>query len=302
MTACTLLNRTWKTQFALTASTFIHIPRLSYLLYLAKIVRTDKSTIYNKWDLQHRAQTITCFLDLTDSEKGPPYRGWDEKTSRIYEIFTFMGNYIGLRMCFPSVQRLHLETLLYPVHWIPDLTHPAKGRHGPFVLTWTRIAIIFDEEPRKTPLSVLKKVPLVLSAYRTQFNIETVLRGPLPSALESEYSKHLLYEMSFYMPRLISIITLGLCPPSWSYRCAAIHRPDISAEFFPQTDDDIDIAEKLLRNRTKHNTGVGLSLQCDTILKEHWEREDVMDVKIQLYRAGRKSVLGPSPIVLSSPC
>ncbi|KAE9410890.1 hypothetical protein BT96DRAFT_983569 [Gymnopus androsaceus JB14] len=48
MTTCPRLNSTWKSQFARIASITIHIPCLSYLLYLAEIIRTGKSLIYDR--------------------------------------------------------------------------------------------------------------------------------------------------------------------------------------------------------------------------------------------------------------
>ncbi|KAK7437398.1 hypothetical protein VKT23_018643 [Stygiomarasmius scandens] len=287
MITCPLLNRSWKARFVLAASTFIYIPQLSYLLYLADIIRTEKSTIYRKWDLQHRARTITCFLNAT--EKGSPCRSWDEKTLEMYHIFTFMGNYVGLRTCFPSVQRLHLESQLYPALWIPDLNQP--DHHGPFALVWTRIAIVFDEESRKGPYSDPNEmIPSTLSSYKVQFDIETVLSESFPSALETRYSDILEHGMCHLMNLLVATITAGLCPNPWSGRLAPIRR----------LDHDSDISEKLFQSRRKLFSGVGFSFQCDTILKEIWESEDIMGVKIRLWRAGRKNVLGVGSIYMEA--
>ncbi len=50
MTACPQLNKIWRSEYARIASTHIHIPQIGYLRYLAEIVRTGKSSIYQRND------------------------------------------------------------------------------------------------------------------------------------------------------------------------------------------------------------------------------------------------------------
>ncbi|KAE9410817.1 hypothetical protein BT96DRAFT_1053300 [Gymnopus androsaceus JB14] len=66
MTTCPQLNRTWRSQYARIASISIHIPRMKYLLYLAEIVRSGHSLVYNREYLRTCARTIVCFLDLRE--------------------------------------------------------------------------------------------------------------------------------------------------------------------------------------------------------------------------------------------
>ncbi|KAK7439378.1 hypothetical protein VKT23_017601 [Stygiomarasmius scandens] len=126
MTACPLLNRTWNAQFARIASRHLHIPSLSYLKYLAGIIFTEESRIYNVWDLQHRVETMTCFLDFEpklesvtkdELKKKHVYladnQEWlvDAGTWNVYKMFIQMKNYRPLKLCFPSLKMIYLDFL-----------------------------------------------------------------------------------------------------------------------------------------------------------------------------------------------
>ncbi|KAF9075207.1 hypothetical protein BDP27DRAFT_1315678 [Rhodocollybia butyracea] len=124
MTACPRLSRTWRSQYARIASTTIHIPCMNYLLYLAEIIRTRKSLIYDWTHLRTGARSIICFLDLRTSIL-------DYYSYTVWHIFAHMGNYIGIRTCFPSVQQLSFETVFLPIASQPQIGH-------------TQMAIIFD--------------------------------------------------------------------------------------------------------------------------------------------------------------
>ncbi|KAE9403949.1 hypothetical protein BT96DRAFT_1016565 [Gymnopus androsaceus JB14] len=79
MTTCPRLNRTWRSQFARIASITIHIPCLSYLLYLAEIIRTGKSLVYDRKYLRREARTMICFLDLREwGVDSYSYRVWEK--------------------------------------------------------------------------------------------------------------------------------------------------------------------------------------------------------------------------------
>ncbi|KAE9404739.1 hypothetical protein BT96DRAFT_972960 [Gymnopus androsaceus JB14] len=79
MTTCPRLNSTWKSQFSRIASITIHIPCLHYLLYLAEIVRTGKSLVYDRHSLRKGARTMICFLDLRE-------RGVDSYSYRQHKV------------------------------------------------------------------------------------------------------------------------------------------------------------------------------------------------------------------------
>ncbi|KAE9401349.1 hypothetical protein BT96DRAFT_1018279 [Gymnopus androsaceus JB14] len=109
MKTCSRLNSTWKSQFARIASVTIHIPCISYLLYLAEIIRTGKSLLYNRQYLRTAARTMICSLDLRE-----PGVGVDSNSYRVWCMFFRMRNFIGLRTCFPSVQRLSFQAVFLP--------------------------------------------------------------------------------------------------------------------------------------------------------------------------------------------
>ncbi|KAK7440607.1 hypothetical protein VKT23_016955 [Stygiomarasmius scandens] len=134
MTTYPLLDRTWKAQFARIASREIHVPNLHYLLYLVNIVRKGKSLIYDQTDLKKHGATMTCFLDMRSY---PDLTDRDRRTEDIYWILGDMGNYSGLRICFPSLKELRLEAVFYtPMHlWTSEMAQVAH----------TQIVLDFDE-------------------------------------------------------------------------------------------------------------------------------------------------------------
>ncbi|KAE9404748.1 hypothetical protein BT96DRAFT_989061 [Gymnopus androsaceus JB14] len=136
MTTCPCLNSTWKSQFARIASITIHIPCLNYLLYLAGIVRTGKSLVYDRQYLRTGARTMICFLDL---------REWrvDIHSYRVWGIFFRMRNFVGLRTCFPSIQRLSFQTV-----FLPCLAYCLGGQPQ---VAHTDLSILFDHATGQPP-------------------------------------------------------------------------------------------------------------------------------------------------------
>ncbi|KAK7457257.1 hypothetical protein VKT23_010556 [Stygiomarasmius scandens] len=121
MTACPLLNRTWKYEFSRIVSRDIHMPRLGYLLYLANIAwGSFKSLIYTQLDLKNRAETMTCAVDL----RSPSNR--DKKTEDAYLLLSDLATWTGytaLKRCFPSLKELRLKAAVYtPLHlWTSEM-------------------------------------------------------------------------------------------------------------------------------------------------------------------------------------
>ncbi|KAE9406016.1 hypothetical protein BT96DRAFT_915737 [Gymnopus androsaceus JB14] len=136
MTTCPRLNRTWKSQFARIASITIHIPCLSYLLYLAEIIRTGKSLVYDRRYLRTGARTMICFLDLREW-------GVDSYSYRVWCIFFRMRNFIGLRTCFPSVQRLFFQSVFLPCLGFCLGSQPQVAH--------TELSILFDHTAGQPP-------------------------------------------------------------------------------------------------------------------------------------------------------
>ncbi|KAF8903059.1 hypothetical protein CPB85DRAFT_1255859 [Mucidula mucida] len=63
MTACPLVNRTWRAVYARISAEHVHIPSLPFLYYLCRIIRSRKSVIYGM--LPHTVRRMTCYSDLT---------------------------------------------------------------------------------------------------------------------------------------------------------------------------------------------------------------------------------------------
>jgi len=255
MTACPLLNHAWKAQFARIASKSIHIPGFTYLLYLANIVRTGSSLIYDKWDLQHRAQTITCFLDAVTSGPEPPsYRSWDQRTWEMYRIFTYMGNFIGLRMCFPAVKRLNLESLFYSrFHSI-----------GTCALLEARVTIIFVNEGNKES----SRIPTNLSTYSVHFDVNLTVIDGREAAIAFLEKR----ELGRYPRYLIAAVAGGL------------RRHYNNSQRIRQMRDR-DASFEGLFKRCRRDSKYSLSYVAT--FDECWMPEDIFDAHYHLWRAGR---------------
>ncbi|KAK7457249.1 hypothetical protein VKT23_010548 [Stygiomarasmius scandens] len=192
MITCPLLNHTWNAQFSRIASRQIYIPKLSYLLYLANIVRTGKSLVYSQHDLRERAETMTCFLDLRSY---PNMTRSDRNTEEMYWIFNDMGNYSGLRSCFPSLEELSLEAALYtpPNLWTSETPQIAH----------TQVVVIFDKEERE------RKEKEDLPGRRSRHTIELNLTIHDPDAylgVTNALWKYRSSPLAVYLTLLIRVV------------------------------------------------------------------------------------------------
>ncbi|KAK7446967.1 hypothetical protein VKT23_014180 [Stygiomarasmius scandens] len=265
MTACPLLNRSWRAQFSRIASTHLHIPQLSYLLYLADIIRSGKSLIYSKWELQHYPTTITCFLDLKSQRR--PYRNFHVKTLEMYYIFTCMNNYIGLRRCFPSVQKLCLQMELY-YRLLPTYADP---RQVP--LLSTTVSVIFDgddalriEKGSKGYGSTHKKIPFIPSSYTLQYDVEIQLDPSIREEMIQLWDNLGI----FYCVVLALAIGGGL---------RSIRSMDLR-----------ELHTRLFQSRTIRHDGLAVLMRCDTNIKERWSRDN-RDINWYLWTAGRGIIM-----------
>ncbi|THU93423.1 hypothetical protein K435DRAFT_779839 [Dendrothele bispora CBS 962.96] len=206
MTTCPLLNRSWSTQYARISSRELYIPKVSYLLYLANIIRTGKSLIYARHDLRKRAETMTCFLDLR-SYGSPSWTHWDKSTEEMYFIFSdvIMGDFSnGLGSCFPSLEELSLETVFYtaPHLWTSEMPQVAH----------TQVVLLVDKEKKNDKRKDKKQDPLLLSSPRRHtIQLNMAIRDPdaylgVTNALWNYHSNPL----SPYFTLLIRVILGGL--------------------------------------------------------------------------------------------
>ncbi|SJK99964.1 uncharacterized protein ARMOST_03275 [Armillaria ostoyae] len=111
MTACPLINSTWRDVYARITSRDIYVPTVAYLLYLAYIIRwkhwPNNSAVYGGFP-PDSTRSITCYVDLTNSK--------DDAAKDPYSAFCNMPNYIGFRRCFPNIEKINLE-MKFCVGW-----------------------------------------------------------------------------------------------------------------------------------------------------------------------------------------
>jgi len=261
MTTCPLVNKAWKAQFSRIASTHLYVPRLGYLLYLVDIIRNVKSLIYSKSQLQYCPKTITCFLDLKSRQR--PLRSFDQKTLEMYHVFACMNNYIGLRLCFPSVKKLCLEAQMF--HRFLDVY--ADPRQVP--LLSTRMSIIFDHEEGSCKeeisggyfSSIFKKIPipLSLSSCTIRYGVEVEFDPSTPRDVVKIWED--------YGPQYCSLIILAMSDGSKSVKTCELER-------------------QLWESRMVRQGGVAFSMHCQEHFEESWS-EDIWGVNYRLWMAGR---------------
>ncbi|PBK71272.1 hypothetical protein ARMSODRAFT_955065 [Armillaria solidipes] len=107
MTACPLINGIWKDIYARITSRDIYVPTVAYLLYLSSIISSNDSAIYPT-SLPDSTRTITCYVDLIKST--------EDAAKEPYSVFCSLPNYIGLRRCFPNIERIDLE-IKFRIGW-----------------------------------------------------------------------------------------------------------------------------------------------------------------------------------------
>ncbi|PBK75513.1 hypothetical protein ARMSODRAFT_392185 [Armillaria solidipes] len=101
MTACPLVNRTWKAAYAPIASRDLYITNLAYIYYLCNIARRRKSIIYYNF-IPRLTRTITCFIDLGGEAQ-------ETAVERVYHILIKLPNDVGLKALFPLVPYISFE-------------------------------------------------------------------------------------------------------------------------------------------------------------------------------------------------
>ncbi|PBK75441.1 hypothetical protein ARMSODRAFT_999885 [Armillaria solidipes] len=110
MTACPLINSTWRDVYARITSRDIYVPTVAYLLYLASIIRWKRwnnSAVYGGFSPES-TRSITCYVDLTNSK--------DDAAKDPYSAFCNMPNYLGFRICFPNIEHINLE-MKFRIRW-----------------------------------------------------------------------------------------------------------------------------------------------------------------------------------------
>ncbi len=100
MTACPLVNRTWRAVYARISAEHVHIPSLPFLYYLCRIIRSRKSVIYGSGDLLPRR--MTCYSDLT-------YGKVEFASRRAYLTLANLPDFRGFDVCFPNLTALDLR-------------------------------------------------------------------------------------------------------------------------------------------------------------------------------------------------
>ncbi|KAF5356436.1 hypothetical protein D9758_009503 [Tetrapyrgos nigripes] len=259
MTACPRLNRTWNAQFARIASKEIYLPKLSYLLYLANIVRTGKSLIYDPEDLVTRVETMTCFLDLRSYPLS-----WDKSTESLYFMLTNMGSFTSFRSCFPSVKELSLEAVFRtPPHlWTTDFPQ----------IMHTQVVIPFDTYNPTTPSDAL---------IHHEIHINAAIHDPdaylgITNALWNYRSNPL----SDYLALVVRVISgdlgksLQFCGPLGS------------SGDRPHTCNVLRMRNRLHKSRVLSDN-VHL-FHCNAIFVETTTPADLFGVSQHLWRSGRK--------------
>ncbi|KAK0495304.1 hypothetical protein EDD18DRAFT_1106524 [Armillaria luteobubalina] len=102
MTACPLVNITWRDVYARVTSRDIHVPTVAYLLYLPFLVSWkpwSTSAVYGDFS-PDSVRTITCYVDLTSSK--------NDAAKDPYSALCNLPNYLGFRRCFPNLEQINL--------------------------------------------------------------------------------------------------------------------------------------------------------------------------------------------------
>ncbi|PBK70812.1 hypothetical protein ARMSODRAFT_93095 [Armillaria solidipes] len=135
MTTCPLLNRTWKAVFARIASHDIYILSTKFFEYLCSITHSQTSIIYG-YLLPNTTHTIICQPDL------------DSSATEMYMTLCKQQNFIGLRNCFPNVQKLRLRLSRQQTRYI-------KLVHGVKQVVHTEISLYMDSSSRLTTICTM---------------------------------------------------------------------------------------------------------------------------------------------------
>ncbi|KAF9075208.1 hypothetical protein BDP27DRAFT_1315682 [Rhodocollybia butyracea] len=247
MTACPRLSGTWRSQYARIASTTIHIPCMNYLLYLAEIIRTRKSLIYDWKHLRTGARSIICFLDLRTSIL-------DYYSYTVWHIFAHMGNYIGIRTCFPSVQQFSFETVFLPIASQPQIGH-------------TQMAIIFDRNQPPNP----RRDCLQLDVY---FNV--IIYDPFRAGLSSSSSGAWALDGFFFLLYFYQIY----------HGVFHMENPPRYTKEDPIRDGKGFISNLLLRDLQTCGTRGDICASRSSVFRETLRMEDRMGVNHYLWLVG----------------
>ncbi len=101
MTACPLVNQTWKAAYAPIASRDLYITNLAYIYQLCNIARRRKFIVYYNF-IPRLTRTITCFIDLGGEAQ-------ETAVERVYNILIKLPSDVGLKALFPLVPYISFE-------------------------------------------------------------------------------------------------------------------------------------------------------------------------------------------------